>query len=456
VAIAAALAGAAVVRAMFGSALARFEKSGGDFATTADLEAEKAIIGVIRAARPADAVTGEESGCGDAGTAERRWLVDPLCGTLNYAARSMLAAVNVALQAASGITVAASADPFSGEVFWTDGNRACVRGDGADIALAPTPCTQLVDVNLDPPFPNAPGFRAVSLLADEAFTARFRPRVVSSTLALAWVAAGRRAAYVTDGHLSDSVHFAAGIALCQAAGCTVTGIHGQPLHTGTGGLIAACDRQTHAALLDMIGDQAPPHRLASSDAPAGLRAGVRQPGMATLACVTEAWDPGAAGVLRLPSGRLVRGRALRRPAPARPAPQFALYLLAREPPPAPWETCWVRWPDFRLPSDPAAAAGALHEAWERAAAERIEIACAGGLGRTGTALACLVVLDGLPGRQAIAYVRRHYDPRSVETPGQRRFVVDFGETRSGLPDGGSGLSGVADRVLGFGDDLGLA
>jgi myo-inositol-1(or 4)-monophosphatase len=172
----------------------------------------------------------------------------------------MLAAVNVALRAGPGITAAASADPFSGEIFWTDGDRACLRGDGADATLAPSPGTQLVDVNLDPPFPNAPGFRTVRLLADEAFTARFRPRVVSTTLALAWVAAGRRAAYVTDGHLIDSVHFAAGIALCQAAGCTVTGIHGQPLHTGPGGLVAAADRQTHAALLEMIRDQAPPRR----------------------------------------------------------------------------------------------------------------------------------------------------------------------------------------------------
>ena len=178
--------------------------------------------------------------------------------------------------------------------------------------------------------------------------------------------------------------------------------------------------------------------------------------MATLACVTTAWEPGAAGVLRLPSGRLVRGRALRRPVPAGPPPQFALYLLARQPQPVPWEARWVRWPDFRLPSDPAAAADAFHEAWERAAAERVEIACAGGRGRTGTALACLVVLDGVPGRQAIAYVRRHYDPRSVETPGQRRFVVGFSETRSGLPGDGGGLSGVADRVLGCGDDLSLA
>ena len=78
-----------------------------------------------------------------------------------------------------------------------------------------------------------------------------------------------------------------------------------------------------------------------------------------------------------------------------------------------------------LPFDPAAAASALHEAWERTVAERVEIACPGGHGRTGTALACLAVLDGLPGREAIAYVRRHYDPRSVETPWQRRFVAGF-------------------------------
>jgi len=132
-----------------------------------------------------------------------------------------------------------------------------------------------------------------------------------------------------------------------------------------------------------------------------------------------------AGVLRLPSGRLVRGRGLRRPCPAGPPPQFALYLLGRRPPTVSWEARWIRWPDFWLPSDPAAAARALHEAWERAEVERVEIACAGGRGRTGTALACLAVLDGLPGREAIAYVRRHYEPRSVETPWQRRFVTGF-------------------------------
>jgi len=37
------------------------------------------------------------------------------------------------------------------------------------------------------------------------------------------------------------------------------------------------------------------------------------------------------------------------------------------------------------------------------------VACWGGRGRTGTALAFLSVLDGLPADQAVAYVRRRYD-----------------------------------------------
>jgi protein-tyrosine phosphatase len=106
-------------------------------------------------------------------------------------------------------------------------------------------------------------------------------------------------------------------------------------------------------------------------------------------------------------------------------PTFALYLLGHEPPPVPWDSRWIHWPDFWLPSDRAATADALREAWARAEAERVEIACAGGFGRTGTALACLAVLDGVPGREAVAYAREHYASRAVETPWQRRFASRF-------------------------------
>ncbi|MGW0675392.1 protein-tyrosine phosphatase family protein [Streptomyces sp. NPDC002767] len=139
-----------------------------------------------------------------------------------------------------------------------------------------------------------------------------------------------------------------------------------------------------------------------------------------------AWDPAGAGVLRLPSGRLVRGRGLRRPLPdGGPAPTYAVHLLGRRPSEVPWEAYWLRWPDFWLPGDLEEARAALTEAWRRTTTDRVEIACGGGRGRTGTALACLAVLDGLPPDRAVAFVRDGYDRHAVETPWQRRYVRRF-------------------------------
>jgi hypothetical protein len=142
--------------------------------------------------------------------------------------------------------------------------------------------------------------------------------------------------------------------------------------------------------------------------------------------LSPTWDPAARGVVELPSGRLVRGRGLRSPLPEGAAPELGVYLLGSPPPAVPWDSRWIRWPDFRLPVDRDAAREVLWEAWERAPAERVEVACAGGRGRTGTALACLAVLDGVPADEAVAWVREHYDSRAVETPWQRRFVTRFG------------------------------
>ncbi|MFJ6615941.1 protein-tyrosine phosphatase family protein [Streptomyces sp. NPDC091289] len=141
--------------------------------------------------------------------------------------------------------------------------------------------------------------------------------------------------------------------------------------------------------------------------------------------MTETWNATDPAVLALPSGRLVRGRGLRKPLPAGPEPDFAVYLLGRTPPPVAWESRWLRWPDFRLPADRVAARDLLQEVWDRAAGERVEVACGGGMGRTGTALACLAVLDGVPAGEAVAFVRAGYHPRAVETPWQRRYVRNF-------------------------------
>jgi len=139
----------------------------------------------------------------------------------------------------------------------------------------------------------------------------------------------------------------------------------------------------------------------------------------------EQWDQDTPGVLRLPSGRLVRGRGLRNGLPPGQAPTFGVYLLGTKPDPVNWDSRWIRWPDFRLPADRDEARRIFAEALDRLADHRVEFACGGGRGRTGTALACLAVLDGVPADEAVAFVRANYDRHAVETPWQKRYVRTY-------------------------------
>jgi len=91
-----------------------------------------------------------------------------------------------------------------------------------------------------------------------------------------------------------------------------------------------------------------------------------------------------------------------------PPDAAADFLLALADGPLP--ACTVRriaWPDFWIPTDRA---------------DAVEVACHGGRGRTGTALAALAVLDGMPANRAVRWVRRNYDPKAVETPWQAWWV----------------------------------
>jgi protein-tyrosine phosphatase len=139
----------------------------------------------------------------------------------------------------------------------------------------------------------------------------------------------------------------------------------------------------------------------------------------------EQWDSKTPGVLRLPSGRLVRGRGLRNGLPPGQTPTFGIYLLRKKPDPIDWDAGWIHWPDFRLPTDRAGTRKILAEALDRLDRDRVEVACGGGKGRTGTALACLAVLDGVSADKAVAYVRTNYNPHAVETPWQKRYVRNY-------------------------------
>lgn len=140
-----------------------------------------------------------------------------------------------------------------------------------------------------------------------------------------------------------------------------------------------------------------------------------------------------AGAIALPDGTWVRGRGRRQPLPEGPLPDFGLYLgrpptRARDWRPD-WPAEWVAWPDFGTPRDSASAAAAIRRVYDVArSGARVEIACVGGTGRTGTVIACLAILAGHPANDALAWTRRHYRPHAVETPGQRRWIARFAGT----------------------------
>ncbi len=103
-------------------------------------------------------------------------------------------------------------------------------------------------------------------------------------------------------------------------------------------------------------------------------------------------------------------------------PDYGLYLDSRWQPP--WDHGHIDWPDFGMPANTPTVIGALKTVLERArSGQDIEVGCLGGHGRTGTALACLAVLTGLPALDAVAWVRSSYCAKAVETPGQEAFIA---------------------------------
>ena len=143
------------------------------------------------------------------------------------------------------------------------------------------------------------------------------------------------------------------------------------------------------------------------------------------------WDTHESGVITFPSGARIRGRPIHYYKTCRNSPDHILILSCfypRHPPKA--EVHWIKWPDFCLPVNTLKTRHALELTLERATYSRVDIACRGGVGRTGTALACIAILDGMDPVSALNFIRDTYHPRAAETPWQRWYISNFAPTPS--------------------------
>lgn len=81
--------------------------------------------------------------------------------------------------------------------------------------------------------------------------------------------------------------------------------------------------------------------------------------------------------------------------------------------------------DGSPPRDNAAMRAILASIAEGRARGQVAVACMGGVGRSGTVVACALVAAGWDATAAIGHVRRLRHPTAVETPAQEVFVRKF-------------------------------
>jgi myo-inositol-1(or 4)-monophosphatase len=166
-----------------------------DPVSEADIAAEQAIRRVLAARAPDDGIVGEE-GDDVIGTSGRRWIVDPLDGTVNYLYGVPQWCVSVACEGLVGVIF----DPSRDELFAgaADG-RATLNG--APLVPAAPPIGGLGHALVATGF----GYDAAVRRAQATVIAALLPQVRdirragSAALDIAWLAAGRSDAYFEYG-----------------------------------------------------------------------------------------------------------------------------------------------------------------------------------------------------------------------------------------------------------------
>ena len=214
-----------------------------DVVTEMDRRSEAMITGRIRAARPGDAVLGEEggqtaggplpadTGAGDgaAGTpALVRWVVDPLDGTVNYLYGLPEWCVSIAAEV-DGVVVAGVVEvPRLGETFTAvAGQGAWLHRGGTAVALRCNPGVELGQALVGTGFGYAAGRRQVQGEVVAALMPYVRDirRAGSAAVDLCSVAAGRLDAFFERG--LNYWDFAAGGLIAREAGAVVGGLCGR-------------------------------------------------------------------------------------------------------------------------------------------------------------------------------------------------------------------------------------
>ena len=226
------------------------KKGPADFVSAADTRAESTLLDELRRARPDYGALSEERGEIRSQGSQRRWLIDPLDGTVNFLHGIPHFCISIGLEENAQIVAGTIYDPLRDELFWAEKGagaylndrrlRVSARGDLVDAVIATGIPHHGRDGqerflnHLESVMPNVSGVR----------------RLGSAALDLAYVAAGRYEGFWEAG--LKPWDLAAGIIIVREAGGFVSDLSGGDAMLESGGVIAANDH-LHRSIARLVG-----------------------------------------------------------------------------------------------------------------------------------------------------------------------------------------------------------
>lgn len=242
-------AGGILKAAAFRAHQADSKRVAADLVTEFDRRSERLIVDGIREAFPGDHVLAEEGG--ESGEqSRRRWLVDPLDGTTNFAHGLPFFCVSIALEVDGELEAGAVQAPALGWSFWAARGRGAWLGDRR-LQVSRTATLDRALLATGFPYDNATSpennFAEFEALYKRSQGVR---RVGAAALDLAMVAAGW-----LDGYWEMKLKpwdLAAGALLVREAGGRVTDWKGGPLSVDSGAAVAT-NGAIHDSLVAALG-----------------------------------------------------------------------------------------------------------------------------------------------------------------------------------------------------------
>jgi myo-inositol-1(or 4)-monophosphatase len=195
-----------------------------DIVTDADLAAEKIVIDGLKRLTPEAAILSEEAGFAGAAGAPR-WIIDPLDGTINYAAGLPWFSVSAAYHDGGEALIGLVESPLSDiRGRYVRGALANINGKPVKVSETRSLSDAVVSVILTSNHQPDEVRMAAKIVERLGSAVRGVRIVVSGALEMAWIATGRLDAFVSI--KADLVSHAAAMPLVRAANGRVTTIAG--------------------------------------------------------------------------------------------------------------------------------------------------------------------------------------------------------------------------------------